>query len=258
MRIETETLSVRLGRREILRHVSLTAQAGQITAIVGPNGSGKTTFLRAISGDLPFTGRALLNGKPIAGADPADLAMARAVLAQFTSLAFPFTVLEAVRIGLVNGGGDSRAMAALTQVGLSQHAGRMVQDLSGGEQARVHLARVLVQVWEPVGPDGPRWLFLDEPVASLDIGQQLAVMRLARSFADQGGGVIAIMHDLNLSAIFADRIALFHDGQLLAAGLPRDVLTDQRLSQAYGCDLRVNTPPAPGIPWLLPQAAPFA
>lgn len=247
-------LNVRMGGRAVLRDVSLSCAPGTLTAVTGPNGSGKTTLLRVLAGDLAFAGRASLNGLPIAGADPARLAEMRAVLAQSTQIAFPFTVLEVVRLGLVNGGGDARALEALAQVGLQGFAGRPVQDLSGGEQARVHLARVLAQVWEPVTPEGPRWLFLDEPVAALDIGQQLGVMRLARRYADRGGSVVAVMHDLNLSAMFADRIALLDQGCLIACGPPAEVLTEDNLSCAYRCPLRINTAPETGI-WLVPQAA---
>ena len=133
------------------------------------------------------------------------------------------------------------------------HAARNYQDLSGGERQRVQLARALVQVWHPVGAGGARWLFLDEPVASLDLGHQLQVMRLARRFADAGGGVVAVMHDLNLSAMFCRSLALLADGALVAVGVPEAVLTDDLLSKAYGCQIRTNALPSHGT-WLLPQA----
>jgi len=251
--LHVRDLSARIGKRQILQGITLDCAPGQVLAIVGPNGSGKTTLLRALTGDLDYDGSACLNGAEVAGARPVQMAALRAVLSQATQVSFPFTVLEIVRLGLTNGGGDARALAALDQVGLSGFAGRMVQELSGGEQARVHLARVLAQVWEPVAPDGPRWLFLDEPVAALDIGHQLTVMRMARSFADSGGGVVAVMHDLNLSAMFADRMALIVEGRLAALGRPSEVLTDEHLSCAYRCPLRVNRAPPTG-PWIVPQA----
>ncbi len=252
--LEIRDLTATLARRPVLHGITLDCAPGQVLAIVGPNGSGKTTLLRAMTGDLPHGGSARLNGLDIARAHPLHLAAIRGVLAQSTQVSFPFTVLEIVRLGLTNGGGDARALAALDRVGLSGFAGRTVQDLSGGEQARVHLARVLAQVWEPITARGPRWLFLDEPVAALDIGHQLGVMRLARRFADAGGGVVAVMHDLNLSAMVADRMALIVEGRLAAFGPPSEVLTDDHLSCAYGCPLRVNRPPVSG-PWIVPQTA---
>jgi iron complex transport system ATP-binding protein len=252
--LNVRDMSACIGKRPILHGLTLDCAAGQVLAIVGPNGSGKTTLLRALTGDIGYEGSATLNGLEIARTPPLDLAATRAVLAQSTQVSFPFTVLEIVRLGLTNGGGDARALAALDRVGLTGFAGRMVQDLSGGEQARVHLARVLAQIWEPRTAQGPRWLFLDEPVAALDIGHQLTVMRLARGFADGGGGVVAVMHDLNLSAMFADRMALLVEGRLAALGHPSEVLTDDHLTCAYGCPLRVNRAPATG-PWIVPQAA---
>jgi iron complex transport system ATP-binding protein len=253
--LEVSGLSARLAGRTILERIDLAAAPGTVTAIVGPNGSGKTTLLRAMTGDLPYQGVARLNGIEVREAAPRQMAAIRAVLAQATQLAFPFSVDEVVRLGLragVHGSGDLPGRA-LERVGLSGYGPRDVQSLSGGEQARVHLARVLVQVWEPVTDQGPRWLFLDEPVAALDIGHQVTVMRLARAYADAGGGVVAVMHDLNLSAMFADQIVLLQDGRILAQGAPAQVLTDANLSRAYGCAVRVNAVPAQG-PWLVPQA----
>lgn len=250
--LDVLNLSVSPGRQPLIEGLTLRLAAGHVTAIVGPNGSGKTTLLRAMTGDLAYRGSICLNAREVARTDPAALAGMRAVLAQSTTLAFPFTVLEVVRLG-VPGRDDALARLALAEVGLAGFEARDMRTLSGGEQSRAHLARVLAQVWQPEGPDGARWLFLDEPVAALDLGHQLAVMRLARRFADAGGGVVAVMHDLNLSAMVADRMVLLHAGQILAAGHPDAVMTDAALSQAYGCPIRVGRPPASG-PWLVPQA----
>ncbi|MEM7711201.1 MAG: iron ABC transporter, partial [Pseudomonadota bacterium] len=143
------------------------------------------------------------------------------------------------------------ASRALGRVGLAGFEGRFYQELSGGEQARTQLARVLAQVWTPL-PDGAhRWLLLDEPVAALDIAHQRVVMGLARDFVRDGGGVVAVMHDLNLTAGFAHRMVLFSEGTVFAAGRPADVMTDATLSRAYACSVRVGvTPPTP---FLLPM-----
>ena len=251
--LDVTDLLVTLGKRPLLQGISLSAQPGSVTAIVGPNGSGKTTLLRAMTGDLAYAGQVQLNGVEVGTSDPAILARMRGVLAQSTQLAFPFTVFEVVRLSLPLRN-DGLALQALSEVGLSGFQARDMHTLSGGEQARVHLARVLAQVWQPVGPEGAHWLFLDEPVAALDIGHQLAVMRLARRYADAGGGVIAVMHDLNLSAMFADRMVLLHAGKVLAQGQPGTVMTDPLLSLAYGCPVRVGQAPPSG-PWVVPQAS---
>ncbi|WP_353476365.1 heme ABC transporter ATP-binding protein (plasmid) [Salipiger sp. H15] len=250
-------VTVTLGRRRVLDGVSFRAAPGALTAIVGPNGSGKTTLLRAMSGDLGYEGRITLGGEDLSGTPPWRLALRRAVLAQFTPLAFPFTVAEVVRLGQIRrsaAGAPDLTPRALARVGLSGYAGRPYQELSGGEQQRVQLARVLCQVWEPVEEGEARWLFLDEPVSSLDIAHQLQVMRIARDFADAGGGVVAIMHDLNLTAMFADSVALLAGGRLLEQGSAGTLLRDELLSRAYGCTLRVSTPPVTG-PYVLPHSA---
>ncbi|QAX32237.1 heme ABC transporter ATP-binding protein [Leisingera sp. NJS204] len=250
-------IRVTLGRRAILKGVDFEARPGEVTAIAGPNGSGKTTLLRAMTGEVPFTGRVLLNGRDTAAMKPWQLAAIRAVQPQSAAIAFPFTVLEIVRLGLRAGlaAADSALpLRALEQVDLAGFAHRFYQDLSGGEQQRVQLARVMVQVWEPVLDGVPRWLILDEPVASLDIGHQFTVMDLARHYAARGGGVVAVMHDLNLTAMFADRITLIHAGRVAAVGTPAEVLTNDTLAQVYGCPVPVNSVPPAGMPFLLPQA----
>lgn len=256
--LEARDISVRYGATLALDAVSLTARAGAVTAIVGPNGSGKSTLLGAVTGSLPHDGRVFLNGAETAIQRPWQLAAQRAVMPQATRLAFPFTALEVVRMGLQSGTSGEQSevpMQALARVGMAHHAHRAYQELSGGEAQRVTLARVLAQVWRPLDRGQPRWMLLDEPVASLDIAHQLQVMQIARDFARAGGGVLAVMHDLNLTALYADRVAVLSGGRLLATGTPAEVLTDSTLSRAYGCALRVSTLPAPGVPFILPHAA---
>lgn len=253
--IETLALSVRIGSRTILHDVDFTARAGQITAIVGPNGSGKTTLMRALTGDVPTRGTIRINTRDPARTQAWEMAGIRAVLPQATPLAFPFTVLEVVRLGLQSGIHARQghlAQMALARVGLQGYEGRLYQELSGGEQQRVQIARVLAQVSGT--SDTPRWLLLDEPVSSLDIGHQLQIMELARRFAEDGGGVVAVMHDLNLTGLFADSVALMSGGRMLGQGPPSDILTDTLLSAAYDCRIRVNTAPTGGT-WLLPHMA---
>lgn len=251
-------LSVELGRASILGGMRFTAHPGRVTAIVGPNGSGKTTLLRALTGEIAARGTCTLDDIPIGPRNAAALAARRGVLPQSSRLAFPFTVEEVVRMGQLAGRFADRpglVAQALDRVGLRHMAGRIHQDLSGGEQQRVQLARVLAQIWEPTGRKGANWLFLDEPVASLDVGQQLSVIRLARDFAQAGGGVVAVMHDLNLTAMFADAVTVLQEGRIAAEGPPPDVLTTETLSRVYECDLRVSTPPPGNMPYILPQAS---
>lgn len=260
--IEARDISVAIGGRKIVSGVDFEVRPGELAAIVGPNGSGKTTFLKALSAEIPHAGRVTLNGRDMASMKPWEIASLRAVLPQATALSFPFTVHEVVRLGLT--GGRSGALAgeverlperALARVDLEGFAGRFYQELSGGEQQRVQLARVLCQVWAPVLEGQPRYLFLDEPVSSLDIKHQLIIMNIARDFAARGGGVVAILHDLNLTAMYADRIFVMHRGRLAAAGSPQDVLNDELISRVFECRLKVGVLPSAGTPFVLPQSA---
>jgi iron complex transport system ATP-binding protein len=263
--LKAKNITVTFGQTQVLQSVDFEALPGELTAIVGPNGSGKTTLLKAITGEVASTGEAFLDGRLLVDMTPVERATRRAVLPQSGSVAFPFTVLELVRLGLTSGRStETLALMqelphkALARVGLQGFEGRFVQDLSGGERQRVQLARVLVQIWDPVLDGLPRWLLLDEPVSALDIGHQLVVMQIARDFAQAGGGVIAVMHDLNLTSMFADKVILLNKGKVQSAGTPQQVLTNENLSTCYGCAVRTNTPPPFGGPWILPQAASFA
>ncbi|MER8646867.1 heme ABC transporter ATP-binding protein [Mesorhizobium sp. M0586] len=260
--IEARDVSVAIGGKRIVANVDFVARPGEIAAIVGPNGSGKTTFLKALSGDLAFAGTVAVNGRDLSAMKPVEAATVRAVLPQAATLSFPFTVHEVVRLGLIGGrsgvlpGEDDRLPErALVRVDLDGFAGRFFQELSGGEQQRVQLARVLCQVWAPVLDGKPRYLYLDEPVSSLDIKHQLIIMNIARDFARRGGGVIAILHDLNLTAMYADRIFVMHRGRLAADGSPQEVLSDDLIEKVFDCRLRVGVLPAASMPFVLPQSA---
>jgi iron complex transport system ATP-binding protein len=257
--LTAQDITVRYGDRTVLHGVDFCARAGQVTVIAGPNGSGKSTLIKAISGEIPFHGKVRINGTDIAALKTWQIAAMRAVLPQETSIAFPYTVAEVVLFGLEAGvmGRSKRANAlidaALNRVGLAGFSHRLVSALSGGERQRVQLARVLCQIWEPVGNNGPRWLVMDEPVANLDIKHQISLMDIARVYAQQGGGVIAVMHDLNLSAIYADHLVLMKEGAVAIEGLPSSVLTSQSLCHVFECQIQPNVIP-PNMPFILPQS----
>lgn len=255
--ITAKGITLRYGAKTILDRLDFQARPAALTAIVGPNGSGKTTLLKALTGETPCTGNVTVAGHDIAATPAWQLASVRAVLPQSTPMSFPFQAIEVVRLGLGRGlSQDARLPSrALARVGLAGYEARFYQELSGGEQQRVQLARVLCQVWEPMVAGQPRWLFLDEPVSSLDIGHQLQVMQIARDYVDAGGGVVAVMHDLNLSAMFADQIVLMRSGRIVADGRVDFVLTDENLSDAYNCAVRTRRPPPSSDWYLLPQAA---
>ncbi|MCO6390479.1 heme ABC transporter ATP-binding protein [Aliihoeflea aestuarii] len=259
--IEAKNVRVSLGGRQILYGIDFAARAGEVTAIVGPNGSGKSTFLKALSGDLRSTGEIVIAGRDLKIMKPWQAAGLRAVLPQQTVLSFPFTVREILRLGLLGGRSgvpvrdlETLPERALTKVDLAGFAGRYYQELSGGEQQRVQLARVLCQVWQPVVDGTSRFLFLDEPVSSLDVKHQLVIMEIARDYARRGGGVIAVLHDLNLTAMFADEVMMVHEGRVAAVGSPAAVLTDTTIERVFDCRLRVGRTPRSGVPFVLPQS----
>ncbi|WP_170465112.1 heme ABC transporter ATP-binding protein [Ruegeria arenilitoris] len=255
--MKARNIRVKLGRKDILHGVDFDAEPGKVTAIIGPNGSGKSTLLKALSGDIHVSGQVYLNGLDISDLKPWQLAAMRGVLPQASTVAFPFTVMEIVRLGLANGlaaGDDSLPSKALAHVDLAGFGDRSYQNLSGGEQQRVQLARVLTQVWEATYNDQPRWLLLDEPVASLDIAHQFTVLGVAREFAANSGGVVVVMHDLNLTAMFADQVYVMSDGAVWGSGTPANILNDQTMLQVYGINLPISTLPTSQVPFVLPQA----
>lgn len=260
--IEAKDISVTIGSTKILHNVGFKAQAGAVSVIIGPNGSGKTTLLKALCNDLAYSGNVTINGTDLQRMSAVEAATIRAVLPQSTVLSFPFTVREVVALGLTAG---RPGMAldelktlperALEKVDLDGFAGRFYQDLSGGEQQRVQLARVLCQVWAPVLEGTPRYLFLDEPVSSLDIKHQLMIMGVARRFADAGGGVIAILHDLNLTAMFGDFVTVLKEGRIVGEGTPKAVMQDSLITHTFECALKVGVLPTGNIPFVLPQSS---
>lgn len=260
--IELEHVGVSIGPKRIVSAVSFAAEPGRMTAIVGPNGSGKSTLLKAMSGEWAYSGGIRFAGRELNSLKPWQTAGMRAVLPQATSLSFPFTVLEVVRMGLTGGRSgvtgaalDLLPIEALERVDLPGFAGRFYQELSGGEQQRVQLARVLSQIWEPVLDGEPCFLMLDEPVSALDIRHQLTIMTLARRYCESGGGVIAVMHDLNLTAMFADHMVMMKSGRIERAGPPAKVMTDDAMEAVFGCRMRINGVPATGVPFVLPHTA---
>lgn len=260
--IEAQQVSVTLGRWPILRGIDFAAQAGDVSVILGPNGSGKTTLLKALCNDHSYNGSIVMNGRELQDIPAREIAHHRAVLPQASVLTFPFTVREVVVLGLTGGNSGVQTSElrhlperALEAVDMHGFGGRFYAELSGGEQQRVQLARVLCQVWKPVLNDVPRFLMLDEPVSSLDIKHQLQILQIARDFANAGGGVIAVLHDLNLAAMYADHITVLKDGKVCSSGAPVDVLNDTTIGTSFECALKVGALPAADMPFVLPQSS---
>ena len=179
------------------------------------------------------------------------------MLSQDVTVVFPFTVTEIVQMGAGNRRGtrvDALVADALDEVDLSELAERTITTLSGGEQQRAHFARVLVQLAYGEAQHGPGVLLLDEPTASLDLRHQLDLIEATRRCAERGTTVIAILHDLNLAALFADRVVVLHQGTVAGDGPPHATITDAMLASVFNVDAAVGRAPPAGVPFVLPHA----
>ena len=224
-------------RREVLRWVDLSLARGDLVALVGTNGSGKTTLLRLLTGVLkPDAGGVCFDGRPISGWRRMDLARRVAVLPQQLDLPAGFRVAELVEMGrapharslFASTEADARAVAtALADAGALDLADRLAEELSGGERQRLLVAMALAQE--------PDLLLLDEPTLHLDLAHQVALLAAIRRLRDQRGlTVLAVLHDLNLAAAFAPRVAVLDDGRIVADGPPEEVLSTDLVRRVFG------------------------
>ncbi|MGV8858643.1 heme ABC transporter ATP-binding protein [Rhodoglobus sp.] len=249
--ISARNVGVRLDSRDILNGVSLDVQRGEVLALVGPNGAGKSTLLSVLSGERkPDSGTVTIDGRDVGGIRHAELAQLRAVLTQENSVSFPFRVSEVVAMGRspwarsVESRDDVAVVnAALEATDVAHLGARRYTTLSGGEKARVSLARVLAQ-HTPV-------VFLDEPTAALDLRHQEDVMRAAKAMAAEDRAVVVVLHDLSLAGAYSDRLALIAHGKLDAIGTPSEVLTAERVERVYG--LAVDLHDVGGHPVVVPR-----
>lgn len=234
-------ISVRIADKTLVDRVSLAAPAGTVTALVGPNGAGKSTLIAVAAGTRrPSAGQVLYDGRPIGDWAPWRLAAKRAVMVQAAPLAFPFAVHEVVRIGLDGIGRGltepdrlgilARSLAAADVAAL---APRLYPTLSGGEQQRVRFARALAQIEAGATVETRQVLILDEPIASLDLKHQFALMDAARAAAARGLAVLVVLHDLALARSVADRIVVLRGGAVAAEGPAVTTLTDVLVADVF-------------------------
>lgn len=249
VRLHASGITVRVGGdRAILDDASIEVRAGEIHALVGPNGAGKSTLFGVLAGDVsPSVGEVSLDGAPLDGIRAADLARARAVLLQENAVSFSFSAEQVVRMGRApwarteaSADDDDVVASAMSATEVLPLGARPVTSLSGGERARVALARVIAQ--------STGILLLDEPTAALDLKHHEDVMRLIREQADAGIAVAIVLHDLNAALAHADRVTLLAEGRVAATGTPAEVLTATRIEDVYGQAVDVFPHPVTGVP----------
>lgn len=241
-------LSVSLGARTVVNDVTLSLEPSRLIGIIGPNGAGKSTLVRALLGLIPYRGGVALDTAQITGLSRGEIARQLAYLPQGQTLHWPLSVERLVGLGrLPHLAPMSRVAAAdqavidraMERTDVAHLRDRIATELSGGERARVLLARALAVE--------ARGLIADEPLASLDPGHQIDVMELLRAEAHAGALVVTILHDLTMAARYCDRLLLMDRGSLVADGAPLDVLSEANLHAVYGVRARIDRSEAPPL-----------
>ena len=235
--MQGKNLGFARGGKTILHDVGVEVRPGEVLAVLGPNGSGKSTLMHLLAGtEKPDHGSVFLDDIPLARLSPLQQAQKRAVLQQSSQVSFPFTVEEIVLLGRTpHITGAERPVdydimrKALAAVQAEELMGRRFPTLSGGEQQRVQFARVLAQLWEVEGG----YLLLDEPTSALDPKYQHGILRHAKSLAVKGMGVCAVLHDLQLASLYADKVLLLKEGRVVAYGPVAEVLTETQVSELF-------------------------
>lgn len=261
--IEAKNITLEVaGKKKILNDVSISINPGVLTAVIGKNGAGKSSLLKAICGENNYThGTVVVNGKSSAEYDVEELAKSRAVVSQKSSLDFAFKVREVVELGRAPHSGffyskeDAEIVTiCLEKVGILTFADRSYTTLSGGEQQRVHVARALAQIWDSVENNQQCYLFLDEPLASLDVANQHEIMHLLKQLCSKNVAVFIVIHDLNLAAQYADHVYILKNGKTFTEGSPVEVFTEDTIYQAFDYPVQVVPHPKTNCPLIVAEA----
>ena len=226
MTIKSESMSLEIDGGEIVNDINIEVFPGKVLALIGPNGAGKSTILKILSGDIkPTSGVVKYNDINISNIPFVDRAHIRGVMSQSQTIAFDFSVLEIIEMGWLHSDHNyytSFYPDVLKQIiedcELQHLVDRKFNTLSGGEQKRVHFARVLLQLWIPEGDIHPRFMLLDEPLANLDIYHELKMLEIIKKRLSKNIGVLLILHDLNTASKFADNIVLMKNGTMVKNG----------------------------------------
>lgn len=256
--LKTENIQYTIGQKVILNGISTVFQPGEFNMILGPNGSGKSSFLKIFSGETAkFNGSVFYGHQQITQIKKEELAKYRAVMSQQPELSFPLVVEEVVMMGryphftFAPNKKDIRiCMEVMDRMNLSSFRERNYLTLSGGEKQRVQFARVLAQLWEKPA-EGCRYLFLDEPLTSLDIKYQQEFLQIASGFLDEQTVLVAVMHDINLAVQYGDQLFFLKEGALVSEGRSKNILTEELLRNVFDVSASIINNPVNNSPMVV-------
>jgi len=256
--LKTQNIRYSIGKKQILNDISVEFHPGEFNMILGPNGSGKSTFLKVFSGEINcYSGTVLYNNVRVASQKKETLAKYRAVMSQQPELSFPLMVDEVVMMGRYphfsfnpNKKDIAICDAVMERMNLLSFKERNYLTLSGGEKQRVQFARVLAQIWEQP-TNGTRYLFLDEPLASLDINYQQEFLQIAKEFTKKDTVLVAVMHDINLATQFADKLFFLKQGALIASGNPHEILSESLIKEVFDVNTVIINNPVSNTPLVI-------
>jgi iron complex transport system ATP-binding protein len=254
VKIEMQGVSLGYGRKAVLQNLNLTVMPGEMVGLIGPNGCGKSTIIRALSRIIALlSGQVKIGERDIEDINRRELSQLVGVVPQLPLLPSAFTAFEIVlmgrnpHLGLFQYEGPEElaiAWQAMERTGTQQLASRRVSELSGGEIQSLLIARALAQETKAI--------LLDEPTANLDIGRQVEVLNLIKGLCRQNNlTVLAALHDLNLAAQYCDRLILLHNGLIQAEGTPNEVITPENIADVYGAENCIYIHPVSGLPCVL-------
>ena len=248
MSIYSEKISLKYNDKSILEDINIEIKKGMILSILGPNGAGKSSLLNILSGDIESNiGNVFYDNTDIKNISIQERAFIRSVMSQNQPIVFDFSVRDIVEMGWLDKGNikysnniNNAIIGVLNDCEIAHLEKRKFNTLSGGEQRRVHFARSLIQLWRESGNKDSRYLMLDEPTSNLDLSHQIKLMNMLKKLANDGAGILLILHDLNLAFNFSDYIAIIKNGKLFAYDKPLNIINKNILEDVFELTFNVD------------------